>query len=77
MPGKDGGKAKPLKSAKVNYGDTIRLDALHHIDSKPPFIALQAAPKDLTPEDIAFKKKQADEAKALKEAAAKLGGKKK
>jgi hypothetical protein len=47
MPGKDGGKAKPLKQAKA--GEKVVLE-----------------------EDLAFKKKQMEEKKALKEAAAKL-----
>eukprot|EP00389_Voromonas_pontica_P016421 GDKH01025666.1.p3 GENE.GDKH01025666.1~~GDKH01025666.1.p3 ORF type:complete len:53 (+),score=22.51 GDKH01025666.1:82-240(+) len=52
MPGREGGKAKPLKAPK-------------------------AAEKNLDEADIAFKKKQAEEQKAMKAAAAKVGAKKK
>lgn len=52
MPGKDGGKAKPLKMGK-------------------------GAEKVVTDEDVAFAAKQKADQKAMKEAAAKLGAKKK
>jgi len=53
MPGREGGKAKPLKAPKK--GDKVEDES-----------------------DVAFKQKQAAEAKALKEAKAKMaGGKKK
>ena len=41
-----------------------------------PLKAPKAAPKDLSPEDLAFKAKQAAEKKAIADAAAKLKGKK-
>jgi hypothetical protein len=98
MPGKAGGKAKPLKAPKASVaagrgrdgeraaGAASRLCCWLVLTQSEPNVTtttttrlhapslcgLQSGDKVVTDEDLAFKKKQQEEAKALRDAAAKL-----